>query len=102
MEKVIALTLSVTVEEKAQVIMDTWDDPGDYPSRPGAGPLPSREFAVLQHGGTFIIDLEKLGEEIIAGGGLTHDSNLGIELFLGLKAEQYKGQLALKFKEGEG
>ena len=38
--------------------MDCWDDPGDYPSNAGAGPLPSYTF-VAGVDGQIVIDLEE-------------------------------------------
>lgn len=36
----------MVVTGELEVVVETWDDPGDYPSNAGAGPLPSHQYAV--------------------------------------------------------
>ena len=51
--------------ELADVEWETWDDPGDYPSNAGAGPLPSSEWPLTPEGRQKYLfsweDLEKKG-----------------------------------------
>lgn len=51
------IQLTMTVVEPPTIFDEIWDDPGDYPSNAGAGPLPSYEFECLRSGGEFRIDL---------------------------------------------
>lgn len=44
-----------------EVLMDRWDDPGDYPSNAGAGPLPSYDFLAGMEGE---VQLELTTDEI--------------------------------------
>jgi hypothetical protein len=46
-----------TVEDTLKLELDTWDDPGDYPSNAGSGPLPSYTF-VLGVEGKVVVELE--------------------------------------------
>ena len=44
-----------------EVLMDRWDDPGDYPSNAGSGPLPSKDFLAGMEGE---VQLELTADEI--------------------------------------
>ena len=46
-----------TIENTLTLEIDTWDDPGDYPSGAGGGPLPSYDF-VAGVDGTIVIEIE--------------------------------------------
>ena len=38
------------VKDTLEVLVETWDDPGDYPSNAGAGPLPSYKYVAGMEG----------------------------------------------------
>jgi len=46
-----------TVENTLKLELDTWDDPGDYPSGAGGGPLPSYTF-VAGVDGKMVVELD--------------------------------------------
>lgn len=46
-----------TIENTLEREIETWDDPGDYPSGAGGGPLPSYQY-VSGISGTIVIQLE--------------------------------------------
>lgn len=46
-----------TIEDSLKLELDTWDDPGDYPSGAGSGPLPSYTF-VAGIEGKVVMELE--------------------------------------------
>ena len=46
-----------TIEDGLKLELDTWDDPGDYPSNAGSGPLPSYTF-VAGVEGKIVVELE--------------------------------------------
>ena len=50
-----------TIKNTLEVEMDRWDDPGDYPSNAGAGPLPSYTFLAGLDGE---VQIELTDEEI--------------------------------------
>ena len=43
------------IENTLEVVVEHWDDPGDYPSNAGAGPLPSTSELVLS--GDVVVEL---------------------------------------------
>jgi hypothetical protein len=45
------------LQNSLKLEIDTWDDPGDYPSNAGSGPLPSYDFVVCVDG-QLLIELE--------------------------------------------
>ena len=45
----------IILENNLSVEIETWDDPGDYPSAAGSGPLPSTSEAVLD--GDVVIEI---------------------------------------------
>lgn len=49
------------------VILERWDDPGDYPSGAGGGPLPSRHYLALDDPGALKIDLEQIKDALWDG-----------------------------------
>ena len=36
--------MAITLENTLELLIETWDDPGDYPSNAGSGPLPSYDY----------------------------------------------------------
>lgn len=46
-----------TIEDGLKLELDTWDDPGDYPSGAGSGPLPSYTFVAGIHG-KIVVELD--------------------------------------------
>ena len=48
------------IENTLEIEIERWDDPGDYPSGAGGGPLPSHNF-VAGYGGVVVVELD--GEE---------------------------------------
>ena len=38
------------VNDTLEVLVETWDDPGDYPSGAGSGPLPSYDYLAGMEG----------------------------------------------------
>lgn len=46
-----------TIEDSLKIELDTWDDPGDYPSNAGSGPRPSYTF-VAGVEGKIVVELE--------------------------------------------
>ena len=40
-----------------KVEWDQWDDPGDYPSNAGAGPLPSYKFPIIPFNNSGITEI---------------------------------------------
>ena len=59
------MVVAVHCERPATWRTEVWDDPGDYPSGQGAGPLPSEKHEVLHDGGRFHIYVDELRD--IAG-----------------------------------
>lgn len=47
----------VVCERSPAFIKRRWEDPGDYPSNMGGGPLPSTDYLALEDGGEWEIDL---------------------------------------------
>ena len=54
-----------------EVVIGTWDDPGDYPNSLASGPLPSRDF-VEEIGGECVIELDAVDMEVVAATGIDH------------------------------
>jgi hypothetical protein len=46
-----------TIKDELKLELDIWDDPGDYPSGAGSGPLPSYTF-VAGVSGKIVVELE--------------------------------------------
>lgn len=44
------------LKNETSLVIETWDDPGDYPSGAGAGPLPSYDY-VSGIDGAFVVSL---------------------------------------------
>ena len=53
------------LKDSLEVEIDTWDDPGDYPSGAGAGPLPSYSY-VAGVNGSLVVEIPK--EELLEEG----------------------------------
>lgn len=56
------------LEDTLEVVIETWDDPGDYPSGAGSGPLPSYDY-VAEVVGTVVVELtnEEFADEGFSG-----------------------------------
>lgn len=46
-----------TISSTLKSVVETWTDPGDYPSGAGGGPLPSRDY-VESVDGVLVVELE--------------------------------------------
>src|SRR5271169_3322290 len=53
-----------TINNSLKLVFGTWDDPGDYPSGAGSGPLPSRQF-VEYIDGTVEVELDAEDQKIL-------------------------------------
>jgi len=47
-----------TLSDTLEAVIETWDDPGDYPSGAGSGPLPSYQYVEAVEG-EVVVELEK-------------------------------------------
>ena len=47
-----------TLTDTLEPVIETWDDPGDYPSGAGGGPLPSYQYVEAVEG-EVVVELEK-------------------------------------------
>lgn len=54
-----------TLKDTLNACIETWDDPGDYPSNAGSGPLPSRQWVAAVEG-ELEVQLEADDLEVIA------------------------------------
>ena len=45
------------ISDTLEPVIDSWDDPGDYPSGAGSGPLPSYDY-VAEVAGEIVLELE--------------------------------------------
>lgn len=73
---------------------ERWDDPGDYPSNAGAGPLPSFDYLVLN--GEAVLQLEPLEVEAYTDDPGEFVANLPddlVELPTGVQSVKYDSRL---------
>ena len=68
------------ISDTLKPVIERWDDPGDYPSGAGSGPLPSHDY-VAEIEGEIVMELE--GEDFIFEGdfcGVETDLPHGIKI----------------------
>jgi len=53
------------IKNTLELVMERWDDPGDYPNGLAGGPLPSKDFVSRFEGSiTVRLDEEEMGEAV--------------------------------------
>ncbi len=72
-------TLEVQVVVDAELAMETWDDPGDYPSGAGSSPMPSYDYLVVEAAGEYRADLSDLFAKIMHRASIVRDTD-GVEV----------------------
>ena len=78
-----------TLSNTLALEIETWDDPGDYPSGAGAGPLPSYDY-VAGVSGEIVVELSSADfEEMVEGGFLSKEVADAIVESDGIPPEYY-------------
>jgi hypothetical protein len=81
--KIISDTLSALVE--------TWDDPGDYPNAIAAGPLPSYDYLAGVEGELVVeADAKEMSDIVVWGWGEFLSQNSGIKLPDGILSVEWQ------------
>jgi hypothetical protein len=81
--KIISDTLSALVE--------TWDDPGDYPNALAAGPLPSYDYLAGVEGELVVeADAKEMSDIVVWGWGEFLSQNSGIKLPDGILSVEWQ------------
>lgn len=62
------------IENTLKPIIERWDDPGDYPSNAGSGPLPSHDY-VAEVTGHVVIEIDS-GQDLMTLGYLLNERDV--------------------------
>ena len=80
------------IKNTLEPFVETWDDPGDYPSNAGSGPLPSYSFLAGMEGE---VQIEMTDEELAAYGECQDEfiEQLDIDLPSGILSAKWEHEL---------
>lgn len=84
-----------TLSNNLDIVLETWDDPGDYPSNAGSGPLPSYQY-VGEVTGTVTIELTDAELSDITDEGGIHYAEFVSDLGTEFSKEEAPGYVTVK------